>query len=287
MNARRWWGVGIAAVVVGGIGLFVFRHPAASEAPSAAGPAAVSKMQPAEPKAPESASAKALLAQAERARTQGSFLEAKQLYQQILEQNPVSEVATTAQQRIGEVNLKLILSPVATPDAAVYTVQPGDTLSKIARQFHTTVELLKISNGLSNDRIRPDQRLKVAKALFSLIVDKSQNTLMLKNNEQILKVYRCATGEGGNTPVGAFKIVNRIVDPPWYSPNGVIPPGDPRNALGSRWLGFDQPGYGIHGTTDPDSIGKSITHGCVRLNNADVEELFALLPEGTQVLVVD
>lgn len=259
-----------------GIGVSAVKHPAVS----------VAKTTP-DISAQEGSGAGILFTQAERARIQGSLLEAKQLYQQILQQNPTSEVATSAQQRLGEVNLKLILSPTITPDSVAYVVQPGDTLSKIAKKSHTTVELLKISNGLTNDRIRPDQRLKVTKASFSVIVDKSQNTLTLKSTEEILKVYRCATGAGGITPVGSFKIASRIVDPPWFTPDGVIPPGDPRNALGSRWLGFDQPGYGIHGTTDPASIGKPVTHGCVRLLNSDVEELFALLPEGTSVTIVE
>ena len=174
-----------------------------------------------------------------------------------------------------------------SPDATAYVIQSGDTLSKIARRFHTTVELLKISNGLTDDRIRPGQRLKIATTSFSVVVDKSQNTLTLKNGEEVLKVYSCSTGKEGVTPTGTFKIVNRMVDPPWYSHEGVIPPGDPRNVLGSRWLGLDVPEYGIHGTTDPTSIGKPVTKGCVRLANSDVEELFNLLPEGTPVSIVE
>jgi lipoprotein-anchoring transpeptidase ErfK/SrfK len=77
-------------------------------------------------------------------------------------------------------------------------------------------------------------------------------------------------------------------DPTWYAPGGkIIPPGDPRNILGSRWLGLDKPGYGIHGTTEPSSIGRSVTAGCVRMLNKDVEELFVILPVGTEVAILD
>ncbi|MBI3332541.1 MAG: L,D-transpeptidase family protein [Candidatus Omnitrophica bacterium] len=282
MNAKRWRLIlgTVGVILVAGMGLASRRSASVrAEASSANGLAAK--------KEPDVGAARILLARAETARVQGSLLEAKQLYQQVLLNDTDSAVAATVQQRLGEVNLKLILSPVLTPDATAYVVQPGDTLSKIARQFHTTVELLKASNGLESDRIRPDHRLKVVKANFSVIVDKSQNTLTLKNGEEVLKVYRCSTGKGGITPPGRFKITSRIMDPPWYTPNGVIPHGDPRNVLGSRWLGFDLPGYGIHGTTEPESIGKSVTKGCVRLVNADAEELFALLPEGTSVTIVE
>lgn len=274
---KRWLFLGTGAgILLLGIGIMALKRstvPVAKTAPDSS--------------SRDGSAARVLFAQAERARIQGALPEAKLSYQQILTSAPTSDVAPTAQQRLGEVNLKLILSPTLTPDSVAYSIQPGDTLTKIAKQFHTTVELLKISNGLTNDRIRPDQRLKVPKTVFSVIVDKSQNSLTLKNKEEILKVYRCATGAEGITPVGSFKITSRIVDPPWFSPEGLIPPGDPRNALGSRWLGFDQPGYGIHGTTDPSSIGKPVTRGCVRLLNSDVEELFTLLPEGTPVTIVD
>jgi lipoprotein-anchoring transpeptidase ErfK/SrfK len=235
----------------------------------------------------EGSNVRLLLAQADNARIQGSLLEAKRAYQQILTDSPSADVASTVQQRLGEVNMKLITSPTITPDAVTYEVKTGDTLSRIAREFHTTVELLRASNHLKGDLIRSGQRLKVLKADFSLVVDKSQNLLTLKNGEEVVKVYRCSTGEGGITPIGTFKVVNRIVDPPWFTPEGLIPSGDPRNVLGSRWMGFDLPSYGIHGTTDPSSIGKPITQGCVRLANADAEELFTLLPEGTPVTIVD
>lgn len=235
----------------------------------------------------EAQSARVLFAQGQRAQAEGSFTEAKSLYTQVMQHPAGAEFAASAQERLGQVNMRLLLSAVATPESQSYDVQAGDTLSKIAKSFHTTVELLKAGNGLTSDRIRPLQRLKVVRANFSVIVDKSQNTLTLKQGEEVLKVYRCATGSGGITPAGNFHIVNRIVDPPWYSPQGVIPQGDPRNILGSRWLGFDVPGYGIHGTTDPTSIGKSVTQGCIRLANSDVEEIFTFLPEGTPVTIVE
>ena len=167
---------------------------------------------------------------------------------------------------------------------AAYAVQPGDTLTKIAKKNGTTVELLRVSNGIQGDMIRAGQRLKVPKASFSVLVDKSQNTLTLKDGEEVVKVYRCSTGREGITPAGAFRIVSRMVDPVW---KGVVNPGDPKNPLGTRWLGFDLPQYGIHGTNDPASIGKPVTAGCVRLANSDVEELYTLLPEGTSVTVVE
>lgn len=175
-------------------------------------------------------------------------------------------------------------SPAAGPGDTTYTIQPGDNLTKIARKYGTTVELLRVANGIRGDMIRAGQKLRIPKAAFSVLVDKSQNTLTLKNSEEVVKVYRCSTGRDGITPVGTFRIVNRMVDPVW---KGIVPPGDPENPLGTRWLGFDLPQYGIHGTNEPETIGQAVTDGCVRLANNDVEELFTLLPEGTSVTVVE
>ena len=52
-------------------------------------------------------------------------------------------------------------------------------------------------------------------------------------------------------------------------------------------MGIDVPGYGIHGTTEPESIGYQATEGCVRMHNSDVEELFTIVPPGTEVIIVD
>ena len=98
-----------------------------------------------------------------------------------------------------------------------------------------------------------------------------------------MKKYRVSTGEKGNTPTGNVKIVNKVINPAWYYDDQVYPPGDPKNGLGSRWMGFDLKGYGIHGTIEPEKIGKPASLGCVRMRNEDVEELFDLVPIGTPV----
>ena len=218
---------------------------------------------------------------------QHRLIDARQAYQRVVSERPDSPLVAQAQERLGQLNIQVLFSPVVTPSDVDYDVQPGDTLTKIANQFHTTIELLERANHLANQTLRPQMHLKVARADFSVIVDKSQNTLTLKNGEQVLKVYHVATGKENSTPVGTFRITSRIPNPPWFTPQGVIPFGDPRNILGTRWLGFDKPGYGIHGTSDPSSIGRQATAGCVRLTNGDAEELYTLLPLGTTVIILD
>lgn len=215
------------------------------------------------------------------------LLKAKELYQKAIENFPASNDISRSQEALDNVNIKILFSPIVTEDSFSYEVQKGDTLAKLAKRFNTTIELISKANGLKDSTIKVGKSLKISKATFSMVVDKSQNILTLKAGEDIMKTYRVSTGESFSTPTGAFKIVTKVVDPVWYSTNAVVPAGSPDNILGSRWLGISKPGYGIHGTTDPASIGKQVTAGCVRMTNADAEELYSIVPEGTEVVIVD
>ena len=104
----------------------------------------------------------------------------------------------------------ILFSPVVTQDSLVYEVQKGDTLNKIARKHNTTAELISKANNLKGSVIRLGQRLKISKAHFSIVVDKSQNILTLKADGEIFKTYRVSTGKNSSTPVGSFKIINKI-----------------------------------------------------------------------------
>ncbi len=215
------------------------------------------------------------------------FAEARASYQTLLQRFPESPLVDRIQEHLGRVNVALLFSKAATEQDVVYEVRPGDTLGRIAARFATTVEFIKKANGLTNDVIRPQQRLKVHQGRFSIVVDKSQGRLLLTDSNQFVKVYQVATGKDQSTPVGTFKIVNKIPDPVWYTQGAVVPPDSPENILGTRWMGFDKSGYGIHGTDDPTPVTEQASAGCVRMTNRDVEELFSIVPLGTEVTVVD
>jgi len=229
-----------------------------------------------------------LLKKAEKLAGEGELIGAKELYQKIIERFPSSNNMPKVQEALDNLNIAIIFSPIATQDSYVYEVEKGDALVKLAKRFNTTADLIAKANGLKDLNIRVGQKLKITKAKFSIVVDKSQNILTLKSGDDVVKTYKVSTGKNSSTPVGTFKITNRIIDPAWPSPaGGLIQPGDPKNVLGSRWMGISKAGYGIHGTTQPESIGKSVTEGCIRMKNSDVEELFVIVPEGTEVVIVD
>jgi lipoprotein-anchoring transpeptidase ErfK/SrfK len=113
-----------------------------------------------------------------------------------------------------------------------------------------------------------------------LVVNLPDRTLSLIENGEVVRVFPVAVGAPHTpTPVGTFTIANRIPNPTYYRPGKVIAPG-PANPLGTRWMGLDIKGYGIHGTDEPQSIGYARSHGCIRLRNDDVEQLFELVRAG-------
>lgn len=235
----------------------------------------------------ENKSIQALQAELQNLQKKGDLLAQKAIYQKLINDFPGNKDVGPWQKKLEEVNIKIIFSPLLSVSAKEYEVQPLDTLSKIARQFNTTVELIKKSNHLSSDMITPGRKLRVWTGKFSIFVDKSQNILLLKSNDELIRSYNVSTGANNSTPVGTFKIVNKLVNPVWYKEGAAVPAGSPENILGSRWLGFDLKGYGIHGTTDPSSIGTQATAGCIRMLKSDVEELYDLVPQDTEVTVMD
>ena len=189
---------------------------------------------------------------------------------------------------LSDVSITLATSQRNTLQKTEYVVKSGDALAKLARKFGTTVECIQQGNNLTGSIIRVGDRLRIWTAPFSLHIDKSDNILDLFTDGEFFKRYRVGTGEHGTTPVGEFKITDRIAQPTWWRPDGrAIPYGSPENELGTHWLSLDAPHYGIHGTWEPETIGKQASAGCIRLLNEEIEELYNLLPVGTPVTIAD
>ncbi|MEH7106265.1 L,D-transpeptidase [Bacillus sp. JJ1764] len=122
-----------------------------------------------------------------------------------------------------------------------------------------------------------------------VIVNKNNNELAFVNENRVQTVVSVGTGKTKElTPEGLYTITVKAKDP--YYRRGNILGGDPKNPLGSRWIGFDAEGtdgrtYGIHGTNQPASIGKYVSQGCIRTQNEVISSLFPLIPLGTKILI--
>ncbi len=116
-----------------------------------------------------------------------------------------------------------------------------------------------------------------------IVVSIPDRKLAVLEGDRVVKIFRTAVGASHSpSPRGAFRIVNQIEDPTWYTKGRIVPPGR-SNPLGTRWMGLSVKGYGIHGTNRPSSIGHNASHGCIRMKNQDVERLFEMVSVGDEV----
>lgn len=165
-----------------------------------------------------------------------------------------------------------------------YVVQPGDTLQSIAHRYDVSWQFLAKLNQVEPTRIRPGQELKVIRGPFSAVVDLSDSEITIHAHGYFVCRFPVGTGRDDSTPIGTFQVDDKLVDPTYYGPDGVVAHDDPTNPLGEHWLSIGD-SYGIHGTIDPDSIGKAESQGCVRLRNEDVAEVYDFLTVGSEVVI--
>jgi lipoprotein-anchoring transpeptidase ErfK/SrfK len=216
------------------------------------------------------------------------YVNAQKVMNKFINDYPNSEKTSQIKNNLEKVNMEVLFSNIPTEDSISYQIKPGDTLGKIASQYNTTVELIKKANNLKSDIIIPGKYLKINIVKFLIVVDRSDNILTLKKeNGNIVKTYIVSTGENLNTPLGDFKIEEKLISPLWYKVGAVVDPSSSDYELGTRWMGLSLEGYGIHGTKDESLIGKHITKGCVRMKNDEVEELYSIVPSGTEVIIVE
>jgi lipoprotein-anchoring transpeptidase ErfK/SrfK len=136
----------------------------------------------------------------------------------------------------------------------------------------------------------PPQGTAIA-APLRLEISLTRRQLSLFQGPTVMKRYSVAVGRSGwETPIGQFQIKQMILNPAWKNPfNGsIIPGGDPENPLGRHWIGFWTDGknwVGLHGTPNPNSVGRAVSHGCVRMYNQDIADVFRRVTPGTPIKV--
>jgi L,D-transpeptidase ErfK/SrfK len=193
--------------------------------------------------------------------------------------------------------------------ATVHVVTAGETLGAIARRFGISVRLAARINALSDpNRLHVGQRLLLSNRRIvpatlrdGLVINVGDLTLYWLRGGAVVADFPVGVGRAAwETPPGRYRIVNRRRDPTWHVPPSIqkemrehgepvkkkVPPG-PGNPLGKYWLQLSVPGYGIHGTNAPWTVGKYTTHGCIRLHPDDIERLFKEVPNGTAVDIIN
>ena len=121
-----------------------------------------------------------------------------------------------------------------------------------------------------------------------VLINIPAHSLRLYDNDKCIEMYPVGVGKiETKTPVGFYKVMEKIVNPTWTDPADVslvIPSGED-NPLGYRWIGIGG-NYGIHGTNKPSSVGHYVSNGCVRMVEADVEKVFDKVDVGTEVQII-
>jgi hypothetical protein len=183
-----------------------------------------------------------------------------------------------------------------------YTVKPGDQLRIISERQKVPYEVLMTINKLPRpEALRADQRLKVVNGPFNVKVCRSTFTLDVYLQTTFVKSYQVGLGRPGfETPTGGWVVKpgDKLIKPQWTDPDTgrVYKADDLDYPLGSRWIGLDgvegnavgRTGFAIHGTNDPNQIGKQGSRGCIRLHNGDAVAVYNMLMPGlSKVQVVD
>jgi len=152
-------------------------------------------------------------------------------------------------------------------------------------QIVKLLTVLAVAGAETHEKDREVQPLRIERRIVVSIPDRKLALVDrdAQGRDRIVKVYDIAVGKPSTpSPRGQFAVVNRIPNPTWYGPQKVVAPGA-ANPLGTRWMGLSAAGYGIHGTNVPRSIGKAASHGCIRMRNQDVEDLFDRVTDGIAV----
>ncbi len=189
--------------------------------------------------------------------------------------------------------------------SVVHTAVKGDTVASIARRYDVgTVELLAANPGIKERRLDagvaltiPGRHVLPAGARNGIVINLSELRLFYFMPDGRIMTFPVSIGKAGwDTPVGSTFVKGKRKNPVWIPPPSIrahapglpqVVPAGPNNPLGRHalYLGWDR--YLIHGTNDPTSIGKSVSHGCIRMYPEDVATLFEQVPVGTPVTFVD
>lgn len=189
-----------------------------------------------------------------------------------------------------------------------HKVNGGESLIETARKFNLGYNEIVDANP-SLDPFLPGNASNVNLPTMWILPDIAQHEGIVVNLSEMrlyyffnqkgssfVRTFPIGIGDDGNdTPVGNFKIIEKIVKPSWHVPQSikkerpelpaVVPPG-PNNPLGSHALRLSLGSYLIHGTNRPWAVGRKVTHGCLRLYPEDIPKLFDMVPSGTKVTIV-
>ena len=241
---------------------------------------------------------------------EGDLLSARDVLSQAVQAGTLSAADDEeARYMAAAINDRIVFSNEIIPGdpySLQYVVRSGDSLSRIVKNLGLQVDwrFLQRINGLPRpDTIRVGQTLKVVTGPFHADVDRDRHRLSLYLGDGpdriFVRDFLVGLGAYESTPSGLFRVRehSKLVNPPWTNPRTRerYAANDPENPIGEFWLGLEgidehnrqEAGFGVHGTIDPDSIGRNESMGCIRLDDGDIDLIYEVLAEGVSVVSVD
>lgn len=207
--------------------------------------------------------------------------------------------AAAVRQRLTEVNRDLFWSRNINPNDTITQAfkNDGKFLSQIGVEHRVPYQLLEIVNNMDARNLQSEQTIKVVRGPLHARVSKGKFLMDVYAVDPAgMPVYLCSfnVGLGQNTPLGNWQVTkaSKVVNPSWKDElNGEFFAADnPENPVGEYWIAIhglddsnaEKRGFGIHGTIDPDSIGKEESRGCIRLIDDDIQRVFYMLTDHSQ-----
>lgn len=238
--------------------------------------------------------AKADLKAGRDALVRGEFIAARTAFSKTIDKGLPAPDESYARGELARIADTTLFSRALLPNDPLVTqhkVVPGDTMAKIAASMGITTELVARINQIKNPQIvRLDSTLKLIRGPFNAVIDKSDHRLDVWLGDIYVRSFNVGLGGGAGTPTGLWAVRNKLMNPEWIDPaTGHRYLADaPDNPIGERWIGLQgltgnaigRSGFGIHGTIEPESIGRDQSMGCIRLVADDVAWVYDLLVEG-------
>ncbi len=280
---------------------------AASQAPAPAPAQAVSTASVDASFALSAPQAEAALQQGKAKYTAGDLLEARKLLNDALQSGKLDPAAQAdAKATISHISQRVVFSTerfADDPYGGTFTVPSGGVLAKIAQRYTVPWELLARINNITPRSLRAGQTIKVIQGPFHAVVSKSAFTMDIylhalpgQKGSMYVTTLPVGLGRDNSTPTGLWDVGGKLKNPKFWGLADMAPVegGDPNNPLGKYWIalsGLDghavgKSSYGIHGTNDPNSVGTMASHGCIRLRDADIELVYALLSSTKSTVLV-
>lgn len=223
---------------------------------------------------------------AEKLKIEGKLTEARAALTAFIQKYPSGLHVGEAQDRLGEININILLSDYPAPEKEEYTVRSGDVLARVAGKFKSTPELIMRTNNLSGTMLRIGQKLLISHPEFSILVQRDAKLLYLLDRDQFFKRYHLLEEKLPVNPPP--KINTRVAEIMAWKNGKRVGLGSPQFLNSTRWIRLGTAGYMIY--SEPDDSHQILdipppAQG-IGMTASDLEELSSLVNTRTAVTII-